>query len=371
MIKRVASLAALASAVVLACAASAGTAWKPMYVVPKDHSPLNYAKGHQPAGTLAQWNGSFTDLHGHNITYRMAGADPATSNTDTHIKTFMIPVIFKYGPDNGNMTFDPTKTKVNGKKNVIQNIKASPLFSDNKMFKSGKIKCGRGQYIDVYQRCNFWSHVSTNTGYHTILDYTKNKNLEPMVINVTAAQGSVQDNGFSDNPEDVVGTYPYNTMDTQIVSYLTAHSSIITPDTFPFFVSLDIYLTSGGCCIGGYHNARGTQTYGYTTYVNADDASGVFSEDIGAASHEIGEWMDDPFVNNRVFCNDNSILENGDPLVNGAKHYGTFPVNSKHFTFHPQSLVYMPYFGAPISTSANSWYALHGDEDINHTCPGQ
>src|ERR1700754_2377483 len=202
MIKRVASLAALASAVVLACAASAGPAWKPMFVVPKDHTPLSYAKGHTPAGTLAQWNGSFTDLHGHNITYRMAGADPATSNTETHIKTFIIPVIFKYGPDNGNITFDPTKRKVNGKKTVIKNLLASPLFSENTKFKSGNINCGKGQYIDVYQRCNFWSHVSTNTGYHTILDYTKNKNLEPIVINVSTSQGSVGDNGFSDDPKD-------------------------------------------------------------------------------------------------------------------------------------------------------------------------
>ena len=272
-----------------------------MFVVPKDHAPLTYAKGHAPAGTLPQWSGSFTDLHGHNITYRMAGSDPATSNTDTHIKTFVIPVIFKYGADNGNMTFDPTKTKVNGNKTVVKNLLASPLFSDQTKFKSGKINCGTGQYIDVYQRCNFWSHVSTNKKYHTILDYTKDKTLEPLVITVTSAQGSVIDNGFSDNPKDVVGTYPYSTMDTQIIGYLTAHATTITPDTFPFFLSQDIYLTSGGCCIGGYHNARGAQTYGYTTYVDADDANGVFSEDIGAASHEIGEWMDDPFVNNHVF----------------------------------------------------------------------
>jgi hypothetical protein len=370
MMKRVASLAMLAGAVLMSYAASAGTDWKPMHWTPSDHSPLNYAKGHAPTTTLQTWSGGFTDLHSHNITYKMVGQDPATSNTSTHIKTFIIPVIFVYGPTNGNMTFDPTKKKVNKKKNTIKSLLASPLFDNGADFKSGDIDCGQGQYIDVYQRCNFWSHVSTNTNYHTILDYTKNKHLKPLVINVSDSQGSVVDNGFSSNPADVVGTFPSGTMDTQIGQYLTTHAADITPDTFPFFVSLDIYLTSGGCCIGGYHSVRGAQSYGYTTYVDTDDDNGVFSADIGAASHEIAEWMDDPFTNNHVFCQDNSILENGDPLVPNP-FYGTFPVKLNKFTYHPQSLVYLPYFGAPTSTSANGWYALHGTSDISHTCPGQ
>ncbi|HWA92705.1 MAG TPA: hypothetical protein VG889_21915 [Rhizomicrobium sp.] len=372
MIKRVASLAVLAGALAFAGAADAGTKnWKPMFVVGTNHAPLDYAKGHKPAGTLANWSGGFTDLHGHSVSYKMVGADPASSNTDTHIKTFIIPVIFVYGPDNGNMTFDPTVKKVNKKKNTIKSLLASPLFDNGADFKSGNIDCGQGQYIDVYQRCNFWSHVSTNTGYHTILDYTPNKKLKPLTINVSKTQGQVEQNEFTDDPNQVVGTYPYSTMDSQIGSYLQQHASQITPDTFPFFVSLDIYLTSGGCCIGGYHNARGQQTYGYTTYVDTDDDDGVFSTDISAASHEIGEWMDDPFVNNHVFCQDNSILENGDPLVKASTAYGVFPVKLNKFKYHPQSLVYLPYFGAPISTSANSWYSFQGPSEMNHTCPGQ
>ena len=33
-----------------------------------------------------------------------------------------------------------------------------------------------------------------------------------------------------------------------------------------------------------------------------------------ALSHEIGVWMDDPFVNNAVNCTDNGTMENADPL---------------------------------------------------------
>ena len=28
----------------------------------------------------------------------------------------------------------------------------------------------------------------------------------------------------------------------------------------------------------------------------------------------MGEWLDDPFTNNHVFCHDNSLMEVGDPL---------------------------------------------------------
>jgi hypothetical protein len=78
--------------------------------------------------------------------------------------------------------------------------------------------------------------------------------------------------------------------------------------------------------------------------------------------------MDDPFVDNHVNCNDNSIMENGDPLE-GLANYGTFTVSLNGFTWHPQSLVFIPYFGAPTSLSANGWVALHND--ITHVCPGQ
>jgi len=49
----------------------------------------------------------------------------------------------------------------------------------------------------------------------------------------------------------------------------------------PLFITYDIYLTSGGCCIGGYHSANGAQpggqTYSYATYV---DSAGAFSQDV-------------------------------------------------------------------------------------------
>ncbi|HVU19878.1 MAG TPA: hypothetical protein VHE09_04045 [Rhizomicrobium sp.] len=384
MKKRVASLALVAGAVALSFAAGAAPQWQgpgkapkwsgpgvphAMFMHPAPGPAVNYPQGHTPAASLAQWNGSFTDLKGHSITYTMVGADPATSNAETHIKVFLIPVVFTYGPSNGNMTLDPRVdgTGVFKTKSVMKALLKSPIFDPGADFKSGNIDCGTGQYIDIYQRCNFWSSVSTNTGYHTILDITKEKHLKPMKLDVSAAQGTIMANPFGDG---VVGTYPYSTFQGNANSYISAHTQWITPDTFPFFISYDVYLTSGGCCIGGYHNRLGShgtgQTYGYTTYVDHDNS---FSEDVSAVAHEVGEWLDDPFVDNHVFCQDNSIMENGDPLV-PVGQYGTFEQKLHGKIWHPQSLVFIPYFGAPTSISANGWTALHNDLN-GGVCPGQ
>lgn len=370
MLKRLASLSLLAGAVALSCAANAAPKWngpgvpKPMFNTISDHSPLHYPKGKTPAGTLASWSGSFVDKVGSTVNFKMVGADPATSNVPTHIKVVLIPITFVYGATNGNMTFDPTAkhTSGYGKKSVMKALAASPMFDQTSDFQSGSVDCGVGQYVDVYQRCNFWGHVSTNIGYHTVLDLTTIKKVKPMTINVTSSQGSVISNPFG---EGDVGTMTQGSFDAQITAYLNAHTAQITPDIFPLFISYDIYLTSGGCCIGGYHNAHGgTQTYGYSTWVDHPDS---FSEDISAISHEIGEWYDDPFITNRVHCSDNSLMENGDPLV-PVGQYGTFEKKVGHNTYHPQSLVYVPYFGAPTSTSANGWYSFLNE--LTQVCPG-
>lgn len=370
MMKSVTALAMLASAAVLSFAAGAapslpaGSA-KPMFLtLPPHDAGVKDTRVNPPAGQVPQWTGGFTDQHGHAISYRMIGADPATSNTTTNVTVWIIPVIMSYGPSNGNMTFNPKKTKWNGK-NIIKNVLRSPLCKAGYDFSSGPTHLGVGQYIDEYQRGNFWSHVSTNTNYHTVYDCKKSKQLKPLKIDVPSGQGSVINNPFGSG---VVGTMSINNFDVALNNYIVSHSQI-TPDTLPLFISYDIYLTQGGCCIGGYHSTRsgppGGQTYSYSTFVDSD---GAFSEDISAVSHELGEWQDDPFTNNHVFCNDNSIMENGDPLV-PIGEYGTFPIVMGGVTWHPQSLVYIPYFGESTSVSANGWFAFNND--INHRCPGQ
>lgn len=355
------SASALALASLLPFAAAAHTQVKPRFVTLPNHYSL---APHHPAASLTQWNGSFTDLTGHNITYVMAGTNPNTTNTATTIPVVLVPIKMVYGSRNGNMTFDPNTHSVSNGKTVTQNTLASPLFNAGIDFVQGGTDLGNTQYIDAYQRGNFWSAVSTNSGYHVLLG-TPTIATE-QTINVSRFQGKVITNPFAPGK---VGEMTINAFDSKLQSFMTALSSQINPGVLPIFITYNIFLTSGGCCIGGYHSANGSQpsgqTYSYATYV---DGAGSFAQDVSALSHEIGEWMDDPFVDNHVNCTDNSIMENGDPLE-GEANYGGYKYSLNGFTYNLQSLVFIGYFGAPRSTSANSWLSFQNDE--GSVCPGQ
>ncbi len=199
----------------------------------------------------------------------------------------------------------------------------------------------------------------------------KPKVLGEKTINVSSPyQGRVFNNPFGSG---IIGTFGINAFDAQLQTWMKAIKQI-NPAALPIFITYDVYLTQSnigltGCCIGGYHSANGPQpggqTYSMSTYV---DSVGAFAQDVSALSHELGEWLDDPFVDNGVNCSDNGIMEVGDPLE-GNSNYGGYPYTLGGFTYNLQSLVFIGYFGAPPSTSVHSWLAFQNDE--SHVCPGQ
>jgi hypothetical protein len=368
MIRRFA-VSVIAVSIVLACAGIASAQdtkypdildAKPMFKAGPNHMEL---APKAPTSSLVQWNGSFTDLTKRKITFTQVGTDPTNTNTSTTIPVYIIPVKMVYPKNNGGKTFDPKKHKLSNGKTVINNIIASPIFNSGVDFTQGGTDLGTTQYIDAFQRGNFWSTVSTNTGYHVLLGTPTV--LPEQHLTVSASQGGVINNPFGSG---VVGTYDINLFDNSIQTWMAKFSQI-NPGVLPIFITYDIYLTSGGCCIGGYHNANGPQpsgqTYSMATYV---DSVGAFSQDVSALSHEIGEWLDDPFVDNIVNCQDNNIMEVGDPLE-GDSNYGGYPYTLGGFTYNLQSLVFIGYFGGPKTDSVHSWLSFQNDE--SHVCPGQ
>ena len=328
----------------------------PRFAVLPPHSIYPVSK--QPATNLTQWKASYTHK---NVKYpfTMVGTNPKATNITTTVPVFIIPIKMVYGANNGNMTFDPTVANF-GSLSTVQMVQGSPILSSNVDFVQGGVDLGQTQYIDAYQRGNFWAAVKTNTNYHVLLGTPTV--LATQTINVTQSQGSVITNPFL--PGHKVGTMDINAFDLKLQGFMQQFSQI-QPNTLPIFVTYDVYLTFGGCCIGGYHSANAPepagQSYAFSTHV--DQGSGVFSQDTAALSHEIGEWMDDPFVDNNVPCSDNSIMENGDPLVLDDHAY---TVNG--FTYHLQDLVFIGYFGAPRGFSVNRWLSFQNDE--KNTCPG-
>lgn len=312
-----------------------------------------------PATNLSQWNGSFTDLTNVKRNFTMVGGDPNKTNTTSTIPVFVIPIKVVFDASHGNKTYDPNKDKFSGQSvSVTKTILNSPIFKSNVKFVQGGTNVGKTQYVDAFQRANFWGVVKKNKNYHVLLG-------KPTVLAEQTINCNFSSCGVGVEFGKQVGLMDINQFDNIIQGYINKFSQI-QPNTLPIFMTHDVFLTSGGCCIGGYHNANGGQPGGqtYSTTTVVDQGNGVFSQDTAALSHEISEWMDDPFVDNRVGCTDNSILEVGDPLVLHDKPY---TVNG--FTYHLQDEVFLGYFGAPTKTSLLKWLSFQNDE--KHVCPGQ
>src|ERR1039457_576726 len=229
---------------------------KPMYKTLPNHTEL---APEAATASLAQWNGSYTDLTKKTITYTQVGTSPYTTNTSTTIPVYIIPVKMVYPKNNGNATFDPKNKVLPNGKTVINNILASPLFTSGVDFTQGGTDLGTTQYIDAFQRGNFWSTVSKNTGYHVLLGKPKVLGEKSLTVS-NPSLGGVFNNPFGSG---IVGTYDINAFDSAIQGWIKAFTKI-NPGTLPIFITYDIFLTSGGCCIGGYHNANGPQPGGQT-----------------------------------------------------------------------------------------------------------
>jgi hypothetical protein len=280
----------------------------------------------------------------------MVGTDPSATNTATTVQAFIIPVkIVISSRGGGQQVFDPMSIPSNtGGLTAVANTVQSPIFDSTTTYVQGGTNVGTTQYIDAYQRANFWSSVSKNTGYHLLLG-------GPTVLpEVTLSPSSLQ--GKTGTPfGETVAEVSINWIDKQFKSLITSLG--IQPNQLPIFLTYKTYLTSGGCCIGGYHSATGAQSYMHFSYI---DLPGAFSQDVSALSHEVGEWADDPLVTNpngnQTAC---GILENGDPLEN-EPNFGGFPYVLHGFTYNLQDLVTLPYFGAPPSTSVNNFFTFQG-----------
>jgi len=361
MMSKIAQLSLLALAGLLPVSAVAENQPRPRSVTVANHYSL---APHNPSASLTQWTGSFTDLTHKTVTYTMVGANPNTNNTSTTIPVVLIPIRMEYGVDNGNLKFNPDGKIVANGLTVTQNIMASPIFKRGITFVQGGVNLGDTQYIDAFQRGNFWSAVSTNTNYHILLGAPKELPLQTIVV--TPAQGKVENNPFGAGK---VGIMTLSAFDSKLQTFIKNLGSQINPGVLPIFITFNIFLTQNGCCVGGYHaaygGAPGGQTYAYATYV---DAVGSFSQDVSMLSHEVGEWLDDPFVGNAVNCTNSKVLEVGDPLIN-EPNYGAYPYTLKGFTYNLQSLEFLGYFGAPRSRSVDSWLSFQNDE--SNVCPGQ
>jgi hypothetical protein len=276
----------------------------------------------------------------------------ASGGASTTVPVYLIPVKMVYG----TTSYDPTTITANGV-SIIQNVVNSPVFASTVDFKSGSTDLGTTQYLDAFQRGNLWGTVSSHTGYHVLLGQPT---IEPVqTVTIPTKNGKLISAFGATN----LIMANINTFDADIQKLIT--SLKIPSNALPLFITTQTYLSSSnstsGCCIGGYHSITNSssQPYSYATYITT---SGAFAQNVSALSHEIGEWVDDPNINNPVpsACGSGAVLEVGDPLE-GNTNYGDYAYTVNGVTWDLQDLVWLPYFGAPTSTSANGYSTFQGE----------
>ncbi len=302
-------------------------------VLPATHPEL----ARPTSGGLTTWNFSYT-YSGSHYTDVFVGNAPSGAATTT--PAFIIPLKLVVA----GKTFSTSTVQSNGQ-TALADTSNSPVFQSVIDFTEAGANLGTTQYIDAFQRESFWPTVLGNSGYHVLLGTPTV--LPEVTLNVPKRQGKLgTEFGVS------VALVNINYIDAQIQNILAANPQI-TAASVPVFVMYNTYQTQNGCCIGGYHSANGAQSYMAFDYIGK---SGVFSQDVSALSHEMGEWIDDPFTTNNSPC---GTYETGDPLENTA-NYGDYTYVVGSMAYHLQDLAQPPYFGAPASTTLNGRASFQG-----------
>jgi len=298
------------------------------------------------------------------FTYTIAGKNPAikVSNPASTITTDLVPVIINL--QGGGGTFNPTKKdSCDSGASALTRTQNSPIFK-NASFTFGGTKIGTTQVTNAFQRAEFWKFARP-TGINPKFGVTLSlKTLNPVTINVPTADWAT---GTTSCGNGILGGVEINWLDNHLQKTVipSLKSQGVNSSTLPIFLLGNVveYINDpNNCCVLGYHNAFGSQTYGLAMYDNSGDFSG--SSDISALSHEVGEWQNDPSGVNPTpawgnigqvsGCQRN--LEVGDPL-SGT----TFNVKLNGFTYHPQELAFFSWFyHQSPSLGVNGWYSDKG-----------
>jgi hypothetical protein len=323
-------------------------------------------------------------VDGKTYTGQILGANPTTRPAHpVVIPEVIIPVrlVFQYS-STASYIFDPTVTDpgcLGSGRTGLGLTEQSPLFNDV-TYKLGGTTIGTTQFIDAFQRGNFWKDVSsTGANYHTLLGIT------PMPLQtVTIASGNTGttngtvfvfngqcgNNSGNVNPPGDLGVVSFSDWDPIARKIITNLG--ITPNTFVFFLFYNAVISNGSsdninnCCILGYHDITGTQTYGIGEFEGRDKTLFAGVADTSVLAHELGEWVNDPTVVNATpswghigqvsGCQGN--YEVGDPLSGTLMPTVTMP---NGFTYHLQELAFFDWFyRVTPSIGVNGWYSLNG-----------
>jgi hypothetical protein len=312
-----------------------------------------------------------SDLGGGTYTGTILGRSPyLRGKGTTTIPTQIVPLVITINNGAGNsVTYDPTAVDpcVTGVHTDVDVITGSPIFTNNDWTMNG-VAIGNTQYIDAFQRAEFWSLVG-GSAYHLVL--------QPSVLagqSLSFGSNGTKGPGTNYNATQFggcgnIGVVNINNMDNAIQALIQGPlAAMVNVGTFPIFLTKNVVMAETGtsifhsCCILGYHSGFnvGPNLQIYSPF--SIDTSGVFGGDVSTLSHEMAEAVNDPTGNNPtpVWGNIGQVLggcqnnfEVGDPLSPG---FGTptnpFTVSQNGLTYHMQELAFFSWFygGTPLGS---------------------
>ena len=324
-------------------------------------------RGAAPASGLTFFTANFRSFDAV-IPLTFIGTNPMLGSATSTTPTVIIPIKFVFS--NGAI-FDAGP--------FAAPTAASPLF-ETTHFTTGGTSIGFTQYGDAIQRAEFWNLTNpagSAPDYHVLLGKPA---IEPtQTVNVPRGlwtEAHIIGSSF------VFGIVDVNFFANVVIPELLTQFDI-QPGTLPIFIDADTYLSVGGgipgCCIGGFHSStqgpiQTAQTWVFAVYISPQD--GVFGPgtgDVSALSHEVSEWMNDPFVGAFPSAGFNFVapyqlpgqgtcmfnLEDGDPLE--APTVTTFTEVTNGKTYHLQDEAFVPWFTHAVpSFSVNGFYSYLG-----------
>jgi hypothetical protein len=316
--------------------------------------------------SVPNFSGSF-ESQGKVYPFAMVGTKPQ-SNTTTQIPVQIIPISLffeEFVDENGApIVLDPGA--------IVPRVQASPNFHDS------QYATGTTQFADAVQRAQF--NGIAGKDWHTLLGAPQI--LKPLRVAVPRGDAKVYRNPSTGVVYAIVDTDFFLSQLNTVIQMAN-----LSPDALAIALTSNVFLAPQKdikkCCVLGFHTSfdtgemaqvRFVQTFIWASWVE-QGILGPSLADVTPMSHEISEWMNNPFggnavpawqVPNSTGCQSN--LETGDPLA--LMPNAGYPVLIDGFTYHPQNQVLMQWFQRGATSDAFEGAFSFPDQSIM-TAPSQ
>jgi chitinase len=291
--------------------------------------------------SVPHFSGSF-DFAGRNFPFTIVGAKPQSGGS-TAVRTQLIAV---------TLFFDGFVDSA-GEPIVLSPVAILPQVLGSPNFRNAIYQTGITQFADAVQRAQFYRVMAPD--WHTLLGTPEL--LKAVVIQVPRDRARVYRNRSTGAVYALVDTAFF-------ISHLNTIVQLedLQPDALAVLLTANVFLAPDldvkRCCVLGFHtafdagqveNTHLIQTMVWASWLDQGILSGNVG-DVTPLSHEISEWMNNPFDSNLVpawtspgvsgSCQNN--LETADPVATLPN--AGYPVTIDGFTFHPQTQVLLPWF---------------------------